>query len=548
MQIEKKNIPGLNNILRPETARRGITQAQAKTTFTSSPFSLMPLLILPFISALLLFLASPVPGFVPLAWISLIPLFFFVQNSSPRAAFFSGWLAGVAYYLAMLYWVTISMETYGGLAPWLSTSGLVLLSAYMGIYHGFFCFSAAFVLRKKVIFPIWFMACIWVGLDYLRGVLFTGLPWMDVGYFHYQSPVSQLADLGGHHLLTFLTLLVNGVLYQFWQNKSLKPVDKPVWLAIICIILAMTYSPLRLAQINTAIKQAPLLQTGVIQANIDQAVKWQKDNKLASVNRHIALTNAALSSETPPKLILWPETSLPFYPTFDPAFYNVQAETVLRDGADFELLCGAPHIIRRPGKGYDLYNAALLMRPDKTTDFYHKQHLVPFGEYIPLRGILPFPKAIVESIGDFSPGKDSAILQSARAKIGVLICIEAIYPDLARKEVAQGAELLANITNDAWFGRSSAPLQHLAMSIMRAIENRRSLARSANTGISALVSPTGEILAASELFTEEHLSAPLPILNQRTIFNRFGFLFPLLCLGYAIILLFRLGRAKAIDD
>lgn len=508
----------------------------------------MPLFILPFISALLLFLASPVPGIVPLAWISLVPLFFFIQKASPKATFFYGWLAGTVYYLAMLYWVTISMETYGGLAPWLSISGLVALAVYMGIYHGLFCFSAAFVLKKKVIFPLWFMACIWVSLDYLRGVLFTGLPWMDVGYFHYQSPVSQLADLGGHHLLTFLTVLVNGVLYQFWQNRSLKPVNKPVWLAIISIILALAYSPLRLAQINTAIKQAPHLQTGVIQANIDQAVKWKKDNKLASINKHIKLTNAALDSNTPPKLILWPETSLPFYPTLDPIFYHVQAETVLKDAANFELLCGAPHIIRRRDKGYDLYNAALLMRPDTTTNFYHKQHLVPFGEYIPLRGILPFPRAIVESIGDFTPGKDSAILQSARAKIGVLICIEAIYPDLARNEVAHGAELLANITNDAWFGRSSAPLQHLAMSIMRAIENRRSLARSANTGISALVSPTGKILAASELFTEDHLSAPLPILKQRTIFNRFGYLFPLLCLAYATITLFQVILTKAIDD
>lgn len=508
----------------------------------------MPLHILPFISGLLLFLASPAPGMVPLAWIGLIPLFIFLQHASVKKSFYIGWLAGVAYYLCMIYWVTISMETYGGLAPWLSISALLALCIYMGVYHGLFCLLTSHIMHQKKTFPIWLTACIWVALDYGRGILFTGFPWMDLGYFHYQSPISQLADLGGHHLLTFLTIVVNGVLYQFWRARSCKLGLRQTWPALLAIMLACIYPPLRLTQIETAIKQAPSLQTAVIQGNINQAEKWNPENKLASVNKHISLTNAILKANQPAKLILWPETSLPFYPSFDPVFYHVQAETVLKDGSDYELLCGAPHIVPRSKKKYDLYNAALIMRRDKTIGFYFKQHLVPFGEYIPLRSILPFPKAIVESIGDFSPGKDAAVLQSAQAKIGVLICIEAIFPELARTQVQHGAQLLANITNDAWFGRSSAPTQHLAMTIFRAIENRRSLARSANTGISALVSPTGELLASSELFTEAGLNAPLPLLDLKTVFNRYGFLFPLVCLIIAILLFIQIQHTKAIDE
>ena len=502
---------------------------------------------LPFLSALLLFLASPSVGISAFSWVSLVPFFLFLEKTTVKKAFFFGWGAGVLYFIAMLYWVTISMETYGGLTPALSISALVLLSIYMATYQGLFAYIIARTLKTNPIFPIWSVAFSWVALDYIRGFLFTGLPWMDIGYFHYLSPIRQLADLGGHHGLTFLIVLVNGVLCRFIQNRSLRLSLKQTSLAIACIALACIYPTLRLSHINTLIKQAPVVQTGVIQGNIDQAEKWKPDNKLKSVNTYIRLTHEILDTENPPELILWPETALPFYPTFDPVFYHVQAETVLKENAHFELLCGAPHIIPKD-KSYDLYNAALLLRPDKSTSYYYKQHLVPFGEYIPLRGILPLPHAIVESIGDFSQGTEPRLLQAKQAQIGALICIEAIYPDLARQQVQDGATLLANITNDAWFGRSSAPTQHLAMTLFRAIENRRSLARSANTGISALISPTGAILESSALFSEAALVQPLPLLSEQTFFTRVGYLFPQLCLVLAIISFIRTRRSKAIDD
>ncbi len=501
--------------------------------------------LLPFITIFLLFLASPSQSMASLSWISLIPLFMFLQKTGPKKSFWLGWLSGITYFLLLIYWVTISMETYGGLSSWLSISALILLCAYMGLYHGIFCTLASRMMQRSTTFPIWFMANIWVGLDYIRSFLFSGFPWMDTGYFHYNASISQIADLGGHHLVSFVVILCNGFLYSCMRERSFISTIRQNWPVAVCILCAFIYSPFRLSQINTTINAAPTVQTGVVQGNINQAVKWQTEQKLASVNKHIELTNRLLSADTPPELILWPETSLPFYPSLDPLFYHVQAETILKDGS-YDLLCGAPHIIRKE-KGHDLYNAAILLGRDHTTSYYFKQHLVPFGEYIPLRQILPFPKAIVQSIGDFSKGEEPALLQAKEALIGALICVEAIYPNLARKEVKGGATLLANITNDAWFGESSAPRQHLAMTVFRAIENRRSLARAANTGISALIAPSGSIITSSDLFTEATLAGPLPILSQRTIFNRFGYLFPLFCLLNATFFFIRTVIPKAID-
>jgi apolipoprotein N-acyltransferase len=186
------------------------------------------------------------------------------------------------------------------------------------------------------------------------------------------------------------------------------------------------------------------------------------------------------------------------------------------------------------------YNSAFLFSPVtampgvpralRPAGRYDKQHLVPFGEYIPLRTILPLPGPLVETMGDFSLGNSVAPLSCGKAQLGVLICFESIFPDLARREVDAGATLLVNITNDAWFGRSSAPWQHLAMAVLRAVENRRSLARAANTGISGFIDPAGRTQKLSPLFVPYAASARLPLLTGKTVFGRFGHNLPLACL------------------
>ncbi|MEN8257611.1 MAG: apolipoprotein N-acyltransferase [Thermodesulfobacteriota bacterium] len=501
----------------------------------------MPAALLPFLSVLLLYLASPGPGFSFLAWGALVPLFLFCKKSSPGRSALWGLAAGTLYHLLLVYWVTISMETYGGLQPLVSWPALLLLALYMALYFSLFCFLIS---KTKSRLPLlWFGPLLWVSLDYIRGFLLTGFPWMDLGYTQYKSPLLiQTADLLGHHGITFILILVNTLLAQiFVDRKWFRKNIKQACTALLLLSIALGYSGIRPYHVRQDLQSSPTLQVAVIQANIDQALKWQQDHKKTSLDRHLQLTRQA-RKENKATLVIWPETALAFYPSHDPLMPYVEKETVQSDS--FHLLTGAPYVLHRDTK-YDYYNSALLLKPDGDPEIYFKQHLVPFGEYIPLRSILPIPKPIVESLGDFSAGTSGRPLNAGVAKIGTLICIEAIYPNLARHETALGANILANITNDAWFGASSAPVQHLAMAIFRTVENRRSMARAANTGISALILPTGEILRQTGLFEQGFLSAELPLLNTTTFFTKAGFLFPLFSLAATLLLLGIFLKKKA---
>jgi apolipoprotein N-acyltransferase len=247
------------------------------------------------------------------------------------------------------------------------------------------------------------------------------------------------------------------------------------------------------------------------------------------------------AAEHSPDLVIWPETAMPFHPPTSPLFPELLARTVF--AGHYSLLAGAPYFQERENN-FDLYNSAILVRPDGGQSLYFKQHLVPFGEYVPLSDILPLPGPVVESVGNFKSGGKAEPLLDGKAKLGILICFESIFPDLARQEVANGANMLVNMTNDAWFGRSSASIQHLAMVVFRAVENRRSLARAANTGISCFIDPAGHISRETPIFTEYAITGSLKLLEEKTFFTRAGHLFPLLCLFTLIPLLIRLKKRQ----
>ena len=259
--------------------------------------------------------------------------------------------------------------------------------------------------------------------------------------------------------------------------------------------------------------------------------------RLATIETYTGLSEQALAEgRNPPALFVWPETALPFPVNNNPYFNALKREFIEKDR--IWLLAGAPFYKRVAGpapsgedQGILSYNSAYLINPEGVAiDRYDKQHLVPFGEYIPFRRFLPLPGPLVDNIGDFSTGRPEKPLSCQGAEIGVLICFESIFPELAREWTATGANLLVNITNDAWFGRSSAPWQHLSMAVFRAVENRRSLVRSANTGVSAFIDPLGRMSATTPLFKPAYLVEEVPLLQGKTIFVSFGHYFGLLCL------------------
>ncbi|MGW8161530.1 MAG: apolipoprotein N-acyltransferase, partial [Desulfobulbales bacterium] len=294
-------------------------------------------------------------------------------------------------------------------------------------------------------------------------------------------------------------------------------------------------------------EKAPHVRVGIVQGNISQDEKWTPDKKKATLDIYQELTDSIIAKERP-VLLIWPETAIPFFPNNDPLFTRI---TEMVKNRNVWLFTGAPYFSIMNGEQntdrhtLSYYNSALLINPaGKVSGRYDKQHLVPFGEYVPLQQFLSFLEPLVESVGNFSSGRSGEPLSVGPVKLGTLICYESIFPELARKTVASGANLLVNLTNDAWYGRSSAPYQSFAMSVLRSVETRRSLARAANTGISGFITPLGKVVEQSELFEPAAFSAEIPLYDKQTVYIVFGRFFGPLCLVF-VPFLFILRRKKS---
>jgi apolipoprotein N-acyltransferase len=472
------------------------------------------------LSAFLLILSSPGMNLGFCAWFALVPLLYVINKNKPGRTLRLGFLSGLVYYTFLLHWVTISLGNYGHLPWWLTFPALILLAAYMSLYTSLFCGLLSWT---KKINPVWTAPFFWVGLDYLRGILFTGFPWQDLGYTQFNIPVLiQVADLAGHHGVTFLLVLANSFLFILLTRRQFLPLAY----ALVIFIAAGSYSFFRLHMIEEHASAIPAIATSIIQPNIEQDQKWLPENRKVAIDTHIFLSNQAVADKKI-DFVIWPETAIPILASDKMEFTEILERTVNRH--NYALLSGIPFFTISNDRR-KIYNSAILFAPEGSREVYLKQHLVPFGEYIPLSDMLPFLAPLVESVGNFSAGQISKPLTGPKAEIGILICFESIFPELARIQVKNGANLLVNITNDAWFGRSNASIQHLSMAVFRAVENRRSLARSANTGISCFVKPTGHIVQATPLFTSCFISEQLPLVHKKTFFNRIGYLFPLFCL------------------
>jgi apolipoprotein N-acyltransferase len=268
---------------------------------------------------------------------------------------------------------------------------------------------------------------------------------------------------------------------------------------------------------------------GLVQGNIAQEDKWNPAASTWILERYLTLSRVAAARGA--TLIVWPESATPFFFEEEPA----QAEHVrsLARETRAHLLIGSDQI--EPGDPPRYYNAAFLVRPDGTTaQVYRKIHLVPFGEYVPLARLLFFAAPLVESVSDFSAGTDPVALQVGSHRTSTAICYEVVYPDLIRGFVLAGSELLSTITNDAWYGRSSAPHQHFAQAAMRAIEQGRYLVRAANTGVSGVVDPYGRVLRRSAIFETDVIVHEVEYLTALTVYGRFGDVFAYACLALTI--------------
>lgn len=488
---------------------------------------------LAFLSSFLLFSAAPGQWSCPAAvWLALVPLLLACRNRSWRSAaglaFLSGWL----YHLSLIYWIIVALNNYGGLPLWLAIPAMALLATYMAVY--FAIFGALLIWLKR--YPItWSAPIAWVALDFIRGHLFTGFPWQDLGYSQYQHPLLiQFADLTGHSGLTFLIVMANALLADLilsrWRATGPRLHLRKIVLPLLILTGAGLYNFWSYNHWQHITDQAPVLNIGLVQGNIDQGKKWQPGLQGTTVDTYLDLSRK-MEASSKIKLLIWPETALPFFPLRSPLFNQVLQE--IRPGSP-ELITGAPHYEPPTDKQSGrYYNSAFCLAWNADgikMQRYDKEHLVPFGEYIPFQKYLPGSLPLVKSMGNFSAGTSKKPMHCGKARCGILICFESIFPDLARKWSASGANLLLNLTNDAWYGRTSAPWQQLSMVTLRAVENRRSLARAANTGISCFVDPLGRLRGVSPLFEPYTASARMPLLQAASFYTRYGYLFSPLCL------------------
>ena len=472
-------------------------------------------------SGLLLSAAFPRPDLYPLAWIALAPLFMVMR----RRPFASGFTAGLVFFAIVLYWLNIVMTTYGGLSPFLSLLAYLFLLLYLA---GYFAVATWAACRLEILLKIpalLSLPILWVALEFLRGVLLTGFPWALLGYSQQNFSLAiQSADVTGVYGVSLLLVAVNGALA--WLLRE--PRRKQAWLGVFAVLLLsvshLGYGYWRETQ--PLDQREDQLQVKLVQGNVEQALKWNPEQRQATVDKYLQLSrqNGAVA----PELIIWPEAATPFY-LQDPSSFSAQVRQLPQQLGSY-LLVGSPAYQQVAEQSYLNFNSAFLFSPQgEELGRSDKTHLVPFGEYVPFGSLLTFVNKLVAGVGDFSPGSVKPLPLDGHS-LGVLICYEAIFPSLARDYVRQGSDLLVNLTNDAWFGQSSAPYQHLAMTRFRAIENRIWLARVANTGISALIAPSGKVTAASALFETLSLSGAVGLGSEATLYTRFGDLLAYLCL------------------
>jgi len=501
------------------------------------------------LSGVLLTGAFPKIGLDWLVWFALVPLLFAIKGLSAAGAFRLGFISGLFHFLSLLYWLVPVMRTYGYLPIYLSVSVLFLLAAVLAVFIALFTAALTGVGRKPVRCLV-MIPLLWVALEYVRSFIFSGFPWEFLGYSQFNRlQLIQISDILGVYGLSALIALTNAAIFiillyftkKRWQNTSItKRLAAGSIIALIAgITLSWSYGHWRLKTIDNLIADAPKTRIAVVQGNIDQTVKWNPAFQIGTIKKYNRLSSAV--NHQRPDLIVWPESATPFYFLYDIKPSELVFEGIRQTATDY--LIGSPSFVRA-GDAVQYYNSAYLISPQiKNMSKYDKTHLVPFGEYVPFKKWLPFLGKIVAQVGDFRAGKEGKTLPWKDQQLGVQICYEIIFPGLSRAMAKNNASLLINITNDAWFGKTSGPYQHFSMTVFRAVENRRALVRSANTGISGFIDPAGRVLASTALLQEAILAQMIPLIKAKTVYTRFGDLFAQLCLALALLVtLLEIGK------
>ena len=478
--------------------------------------------VLAFVLGALLTLTMPPVGFFPLAPLSICGLIWMAQGAaSARSALRLGWAYGAGFFIFGLYWVSaalfVDIDQFGWVLP-LSLVGGPTVLALM-----FYAPIPALVhkLRAHRVAHALAFVTVWAAIEWLRGHVLTGFPWNLPGYmWHHVLPVMQASSLVGIYGLTLLTLLW-AALPALWSCRITRT------LVLASLVLSCIYGGARLMASPSITADAPMVR--IVQGNVAQTAKWDDNEQW----RHIEMQAQLSDKNNPADVVIWPETAL----TSDPVLFPEIGRYV-----GMHLPKGSVGIlgslrITNPELPIPSYHNGIYVLDNKgaVLETFDKFHLVPFGEYIPLRKYLQLTPIAggIAAVGDFvaGPGPRTLTVNDRVPPFSPLICYEVIFPGHVTDKANRPAWLV-NVTNDAWYGRSSGPYQHLEITRMRAIEEGLPLARAANTGVSAMIDPLGRITARPGLNDVGALTVRLPAALPATLYARFGDLpFAVLLLG-----------------
>lgn len=474
------------------------------------------------LSGVLLALSFPKYGHPAIAFIAIVPLLVALRGVSTRRGFALGLVAGFIHYAGTVYWTGATVSQFGGLPVFVAVLVAGLLALYMATYIAAFGAVTATLTRRFGDTGFWLAPAVWVSMEWLRGVVLGGFPWIPLGNTMVTMlPIAQLASLIGVLGLSWFVATLNaGFAIAAISGGRRRAVAAGISVALVALV--SVWGGFRLAS-NTLIAGTPI-KVGLIQGNIAQTDKWNPARADMILNRYLQLSRQAVAGGA--RFLIWPESSTPFYFEEDEAGGLVR-KMVRETGVP--LLLGSDEMEAGPPEKN--YNAAFMLDPGgATAAVYRKIHLVPFGEYVPMQRLLFFVGPLVEAVSAFSAGTRVTMMPVEGHMVSTAICYEVTYSSLALEAVHNGSEMLTTVTNDAWYGSSSAPYQHFEMAMMRAIEQGRYLVRAANTGISGIVDPYGRVVIKSDLFETVAIVGEARFVTAKTVYATIGDLAAYVCM------------------
>lgn len=508
-------------------------------------------LILVLLTPGLLILSFPDFAVAPLAWIGLTPLFYRLatQPLSLKRCFVYGWLAGALFFYGSSSWITYSVIHYGGLPAWLAYSLAIIPAVVLGAFWAPVAIGIRWAITRVGLIGFLIGPPLWAVSEWAR-LVGTGMGWNALGYSQaFQPRWIQVAQYAGVYGVSFVLVGASSVLAlglasavkrdPIWLNRQGQVVGALGLGSLLVMVVAGNWGPARLANTSPQSEREALHATG-IQPNVPIESMLDPNRLALAFERLVALTERELASPRMTDLVIWPELPLNLSLHRSPEVL-LALRTLTRQYGVFLML----NVIgETPPDRW--HNSVAVFSPDgEVIDEYYKLRLLPFGEYVPLRGVIPFIDQIPALAGDFSPGEKYTVVNIGKAQVGSFICSEAAIPEIARRLTEEGATLLVELTNDSWFGPTPAARQHLAHAVFRAVENQRDLLRVTNSGLSVHITPEGKLIGETGLFQEQTRHWVIPSASRArglTFYTRYGDGF---ILGCALVSAIMLGLCLA---